>query len=1611
MPSITRILTCPKPNVRSATLSCVVLCLWLGNIYAKPLTQNRDSSQGGKSGKTFDIGRKRDVNSVSQELPVADGNATLTILPQDVYKLVPKQRVSFLAVLRGKTRDVSLIPVKWSSTNTKVISISKKGAATAHKPGVAQITATLGTLKAVFDIQVLESLVEFKGTSNELSSPISTTDTQGVRASSARLLDDEVTGLLNDLKTAPTQALTDRSADLISRAAALGRESDLESALRELLKNEATANLIVVSLGRYRVPEFDGDLATALLKIKPTDFGRRMELLLKAVASSGSHQCIEILSGWVRIPFQAPPTGPSREQLAFRRQLWESYFSLAPLASTSQAIAFYNTAGRFELENDSKAAEMLIAWINRASKDGESLIRLLNDYNIFLGRDRTFGIPNSPPLDIGSATSQRFRVCKAIEQSLLNVENPSPVILSTLLRFTQAADPALSEPALRADYQAIERAPWLLPLDSLVFTNNDINSQAWALMKPLKIGLPRTLFLPESKYQSLLNYEKLAAARGAGIVEGNLCTEAEVTDKHNSFVDAMFRYLTITFALESSGIRPKLIPPFDAPESYPYLSLRTVSNSVSEAVITAIQSTGQSRQDSGSLSGALVAKEFERHSLVLYSILAARRRLGIPSDQLDLSSSDEELDRLSESSSRDARILKTELVEEIRTQKPAGSLNTELSRNCGGVSFELVSRNYSFNQGLYEENINVLCKSGDRTNITWIGPIPITLVLALRRHPRLLDFPSVSLAARELRVEAVNSLPLMDDIDYVRTNPTTTIPYLAAAIINPNIPWSHVRDSIVLESNSGIPEYFISATGQAPPNIQPPLIPTPNRIPGLDELSQSFLDAGLPGGIGALRGVYVADSDSSFEADAQAMQKPLANFWGYRALRLEAERVRPHVENIDTNKPCFDPVCWALRELGKWHDEQKEENKRSALKKLNQAIADGSINETYLQAWDLGSIRNANITSVILRQMVLRPNLSEFFAIYEIRTAGGVVRFLVTGGKLNPMPEFLIQALMRDPFFLSRYNIDLAQMSEGANARLGFALVKSLRADSAIDALNRTGFYPLGTSNVRLQPSAPLYKTMEGRIRATEMTVLSEIWDWATGEILPANENPKPAFLDLMNSQLISIETTINKKVQDDTQPIIDEIEKTQKKEWIISVTVNLSGAVPVYSASVTYGSLGINLSTTFGGTVTISGSLNGLTTPFGLEMKSATPEQPNTGADIEQNRDALDAALAYVPTKMAVAGTSFLAFRSPASALAIPAAIPGEPESSPGPVVSTAIHSTWLQLPALPTSWKMMSDKQSEGIWLSGLIDGAASRLTPSEQDALLASIKAGKISDEMLNSLIAKRNEAMEAANIANRRWMRTTISELEMIPEKSDNVPLSDAQKAALIQQANFNSYSKFQTALARAQSDYKANDGRILYDGLPAVTLTYGNNFTLMRIRYAYKLNNGTEVSFERITPTPFFLVDQIRANPMGHVFEIFMAAAVGEMIRVVGVPNSLLARGEKLKLESAAIFRQQLQQAADRSGVTIGAQLKAAIEEFFRDLEKWVTSQTPGDGVATPFIPPSMGTPMLNFFPSPYEWSLRRDEAISEILTSERQTPIANQFRSGSIVITNPPPFP
>jgi hypothetical protein len=478
-------------------------------------------------------------------------------------------------------------------------------------------------------------------------------------------------------------------------------------------------------------------------------------------------------------------------------------------------------------------------------------------------------------------------------------------------------------------------------------------------------------------------------------------------DAQNRLAREMFVTLCASYNLNGEGIDPGIDPASapvapDAELPFRYLSIRTVEAGLIQALTAVLErdEPAPHPEDAAFSARMIVGKEFERRSLVLYSILAACRRTGTEKPDLDLSRMDEDLDQLSMEIS-DPAIVHTEIVHLIHVDGGQSSTGAPSGARlpCPSANIEILSRELSFEQGLYRERVRVGCDDGTTEEIDWLGAIPLPLAIALRRHPRILDFPGTSLMARELMAEALHAPPVLEDLDYVRRAPAQTIPYIASAIVRPDVPWQHVKDSIRLEAFFGRPDEFLGLAEKE--NTFVPLPPLPNRPPKpwvkfLNDDAKRLLDLGMPGGVGTFVMPHIAASEEEFGREQELIQLPVSNLLTYRVGRIAGQLMMEAALQLPDDKPCefLNFPC----HIGLLRNENTVKSR--VIGQLNDMITTGLVTEDYLEAWDLTPLFQGPPQSLQLRQMTISPDLTRCFATYEIITSTGQVRYANVTGKL-----------------------------------------------------------------------------------------------------------------------------------------------------------------------------------------------------------------------------------------------------------------------------------------------------------------------------------------------------------------------------------------------------------------------------------------------------------------------------------------------------------------------------------------------------------------------------------------------------------------------------------
>jgi hypothetical protein len=1422
---------------------------------------------------------------------------------------------------------------------------------------------------------------------------------------------DAVKLLLERLKASPIEADVLKAAELLSGAKAEGLEADVEASLRSLLQNDATRDFVLTALSRYAVPELEIDLV-AKLPVNTDPPPPYLDKLLAALSRSGSGSAKGALTS-----LGSAVGGKLFSDMAVRRKIWQAVFDIDPVEGTSMALMSARSVLGPNL--DQTTADFLVSLIQQVNRDRNKAVQLMPAYHRFLGSPGSFffiptpGAPKPPPPVLRSegVGSPYHKIQKAIAEALLSMN--SPTSLGMLVVFADSDAPDLASLAKNADYKPLEQEPWLIPTNSFVLLSvGPIPGAAGDILRKYKIGLPREMpFMYEYKAQPLSFYENNTKTMGgASPNSANALTAEQISENQNNLIKVIVSTLDKAYQLGVQEVQlPPGVPPTTAGASATpqeeYGSLRTVDYFAAQSIAKALEI--YHLDPSYTLPQTLrfmLTKEWERRALVLYSIVAARRRTNSDSKTIDISTADQELDKLSDEVDPSTGILSTTVVPELAIDPHQAD---QFPNSCGDSKISLKGRKLSLSQGLYEETLGVTCATGATAEIKWVGAIPITLVVALRRHPRLLDFPNVSLMVRELTAEARRAKPVLDDIDYVRVAPFISIPYLAAAAVRKDVPWRHVKDTLIAEVEPRDTGAFFLATPTVLPQTDPPL-PT------------SF-----PSSLQSASGVYQA---AQYDAMQQALRKPVSDLANARAQRMLDERVLGALNQYlpDSEWKCYPAPCPDGKSIcGQSCSNQTNYVKRKAVDDLSNRIAQSKVKEAALAEWSLGTLIAAPPVSVEVLRTFIKSDFSSCVGLYRIKTASGEIRYAAAERALEGFPRWARAVIEKDSGFLGRYRIDLIGATENATAVLMDATQRAYREDSrnmpTIELLDRTGLFPVVSYASHWSVArAPFLSTPDGRARAAELAIYDKIYEYAKGEVLAAPGNISEGFISQLRQRWTNLSQDLERQVKESADPIVKQIASSTNKGWTFGISITFGPPVPILGTTFSTANWSLGLSSSLQGNLLLTGSWNNIRLPVQLMSTAVAPDP----AEPPPSPIAADAALAYVPTRMAVAGTAFspsLADRAPAGGGTSPVITSGgaPPPATPSGVVWTQLPVYWNLLPPLDNQFIPPDPNSIERLWLSGLLFQAAPHLTADEKDAINLAVKSGKIPDSMLDMIYERRKSALEEQKIADREWIRTSVVD-QLIPEAKHGQPqpvagypdLSpEAARDKWIEEFNKDAESRFETALSQARA--RAGRAEILTDGMPAIRLTYGNNFTVMQYEYEYMLAEGGTIKEAYMHLTPYWLIDHVRKDPTGHVLEKLATAATENMIQhgFNFAGKAIISKAEVKKFLDADDYREMvLKPINDIVGEdAILDKLKPAIEDFITQLTNWSAAQPTNSAVRDPFIPPFLGTPMLNFLPAPYEWAERRDEPVSQILLYQRQTNYANEVRDGNAVITGPDP--
>jgi hypothetical protein len=600
--------------------------------------------------------------------------------------------------------------------------------------------------------------------------------------------------IVSRLGQSPTEADVDALATAISSGAAVGDIAAAESKLRTLLGVPASRMWVLSAMGKHALPQLELDaLASAP---KPSDQpSTDFDQFLSAIVRSGGSSSLNWLA-----PLAFGPPSTLVSSPAIRAKLWGAAISIAPTVGAYRAFEYYGTFGAPNLTQD--AASVLVRRIS-AAKTREDLARLLPSFQAFLGtRARVFGPGPAPVVQIpvGAADSPRRVVVVAIKNALVSLD--SPPADAVLARFLSSDQPDFSK-SLSLSLASLDRAPWLLPTWWLGLAPNQRSATEKTALHDHTIQAPSDL--PFIEAQKRMGLRRYAAASGTTAKpQATDITDAQAIDHQRALLSAMLAQIKKDYGIAATPV-PLDAAALMAPNPAGVNAARSVEVAIGAAaasVFTSLSSISDNRARQTTAT-YVAQREAARRALVLYALATAYRRLERAPTPPALETADDDLEKVSDLLPPTDTLIASQAVSSLDLspeRSPACTLR--LPPSCQATEFALKARTYSFSQGLYEETLQVRCAgSSTPTTLQWVDGIPLPLMTALREHPRLLDYPGVSLAARTLAIEGHASETVADELDMVTGAPNISLPYLLAAASRPQLPWHYTHDGLVSDTD------------------------------------------------------------------------------------------------------------------------------------------------------------------------------------------------------------------------------------------------------------------------------------------------------------------------------------------------------------------------------------------------------------------------------------------------------------------------------------------------------------------------------------------------------------------------------------------------------------------------------------------------------------------------------------------------------------------------------------------------------------------------------------------------------------------------------------------
>jgi hypothetical protein len=947
-----------------------------------------------------------------------------------------------------------------------------------------------------------------------------------VFASTLRARDtrDSVADVLRKLETNPSENDIVDAVQRLSSGATEGQGPKLVADLRACLSKPDKKLFVLRGLAQYREPEFDFDLALLIpdpTGPPPADFND----LIGAIKTSGGLESLSVLTVLGASNGAFFPSVPSH------MPVWQALSSIDVDTALDELLGYFAPVSGQSI--DQASADLLNALIDRAQNQ---IARHVRPISLFLGY---------PQVSSGGTGSPRYQVHKKILQVLL--QRKTPLSLSTALMFTASDAADLAHAASTADYSPLASAPWLIPVDTIAFRPPGSDPHSWQVLKRYGIGLPNDLLaLPPGKFGALNAFELAAVANGAArLPHANHPDTQSVLQGQFAFATALLTLIQHDYGLTTptfNNVNAQAAPPapnipLAGPPPTQYELVDFAASAVEPLVAQGIKSLGVATEEVNPSAHFVVSTELERLSLVLYALVSSIAVQGAHAQALNFSTLDDQLDAISASDAAPV-IIRSQAVGHLDALTPTQQGDRiALLHACASPKVTLNARQYSLSQGLYSENLKISCDGTPDKVLNWVGEIPLPLVVPIKRHVRLLDFPNVSLVVRELSTRRTIGWGL-DDVDLIRAFPLISMSYLAAAALHPEIPWRYVQDALAYEESGFLGGALLSEVFAF---VNAPTMASA----GMAELPRS--------------GVMPV---TVYQADKATAQASVAKWINAKASLDGNQALQAWVNNNVANYSCrstqvcsFSPEggmsCSPLTTCS--GNSKKSEFINTSTNQIRQASAELNLTA----AWEFDDVAAASVSRIEPIRTYINSDFSEYTGVYRLLLSNGHEHYVTITKALSAFPVWARLVLLDDQFFLDRVQADVAGGSTDGATNLATALALALPRNPALIAyrLRNSDLLTIASqvTGSHLSPK-PLTMTATGQTVASELAELIKVrQDFDPFLVQPSN-GASPEFVANILQEWKNARNQEQASVNSQVAKAIDQIHRSNTGGWSIGV-------------------------------------------------------------------------------------------------------------------------------------------------------------------------------------------------------------------------------------------------------------------------------------------------------------------------------------------------------------------------------------------------------------------------------------------------------------------------